>query len=35
LHGVNAPTVHIGPANLDLYGSFSSFAFLRHTQVRN
>jgi hypothetical protein len=32
LRGVNAPAVHTGRTNLDLYGSLSSFAFLRHTQ---
>src|SRR5206468_9881041 len=32
LHGVNAPTVDTRRANLDLHGSISSFAFLRHTQ---
>jgi hypothetical protein len=32
LCGVNAPAVHTGRTNLDLYGSLPSFAFLCHTQ---
>jgi hypothetical protein len=32
LRGVNAPAVHTGRTNLDLYGSLPSFAFLCHTQ---
>ena len=32
LRGINAPAVHTGRTNLDLYGSLPSFAFLRHTQ---
>ena len=32
LRGINTPAVHAGLANLYLYGSLPSFAFLRHTQ---
>jgi hypothetical protein len=32
LSGVNTATVHTRLANLNSYGSFSSFAFLRHVQ---
>ena len=32
LRGINSAAVHAGLANLYLYGSLPSFAFLRHTQ---